>query len=94
MMPTEIFLICRRARRQRSQSPDLGTLEIDKHLELYKLKTKQKTKEFPISLSGDGANEQIPFDRPIGRKERGKLYNPATQFGHHTRLYMQMKIQH
>ena len=30
-----LFLICRRARRQRSQSPDLGTLEIDKHFELY-----------------------------------------------------------
>ena len=32
---TRFFLICRRARRQRSQSPDLGTLEIDKHFELY-----------------------------------------------------------
>ena len=29
------FLICRRARRQRSQSPVLGTLRIDKHFELY-----------------------------------------------------------
>ena len=45
------FLICRRARRQRSQSPVLGTSIIDKHFELYKkLKTKRKTKEFPISF--------------------------------------------
>ena len=74
------FLICRRARRQRSQSPVLGTSRIDKHFELYKkLKTKRKTKEFPISLSSDGAYEQIPFDSPISKKERGKLYNPATQ---------------
>ena len=81
------FLICRRARRQRSQSPVLGTSRIDKHFELYnELKTKRKTKEFPISLSSDEAKEQIPFDSPIGRKERGKLYNPATQFGHHARL--------
>ena len=41
--------------RDRSRQTS-GTLEIDKHLELYKLKTKQKTK-FPISLSGDGAIE-------------------------------------
>ena len=69
-----------RARRQRSQSPVLGTSIIDKHFELYKkLKTKRKTKEFPISLSGDGAYEQFPFDSPISKKERGKLYNPATQ---------------
>ena len=75
-----IFLICRRARRQRSQSPVLETLRIDKHFELYKkLSTKRKTQEFPISLSSDEANEQIPFDSPISKKERGKLYNPATQ---------------
>ena len=81
------FLICRRARRQRSQSPVLGTSRIDKHFELYnELKTKRKTKEFPISLSSDEAKEQTPFDSPIGRKDRGKLYNPATQFGHHARL--------
>ena len=81
------FLICRRARRQRSQSPVLGTSRIDKHFELYnEQKTKRKTKEFPISLSSDEAKEQIPFDSPIGRKERGKLYNSATQFGHHARL--------
>ena len=67
----KFFLICRRARRQRSQSPDLGTLRIDKHFELYKkLKTKRKTKEFPISLSSDGAIEQIPFDsQSAERKE-------------------------
>ena len=74
------FLICRRARRQRSQSPVLGTSIIYKYFELYKkLKTKRKTKEFPISLSSDGAYEQFPFDSPISKKERGKLYNPATQ---------------
>ena len=76
-----------RARCQRSQSPVLGTSIIYKYFGLYKkLKTKRKIKEFPISLSSDGANEQIPFDSPTGRKERGKLYNPATQFGHHTWL--------
>ena len=31
----EIFLICRRARRQRSQSPILVTVRIDKHFKLY-----------------------------------------------------------
>ena len=49
LMVVIFFLICRRARRQRSQSPDLGTLEIDKHLELYKLKTKQKTKSSQLA---------------------------------------------
>ena len=47
---------------------------------------------FPISLSGDGAIEHVPVDRPIGRKENGKLYNPATQYKHHTKLYMQRKV--
>ena len=42
---------------------------------------------FPISLSGDGAIEHVPVDRPIGRKENGKLYNPATQCKHHTKLH-------
>ena len=33
------------------------------------MKTKQKIKEFPKSLSSDGAYEQIPFDSPISKKE-------------------------
>ena len=78
------FLICRRARRQRSQSPVLGTLRIDKHFELYKrLKTKRKIKEFPISLSSDGAYEQIPFDSPISKKERGNFTIQLLKNGHH-----------
>ena len=31
----DFFLICRRARRQRSQSPIIVTVRIDKHFELY-----------------------------------------------------------
>ena len=68
------FLICRRARRQRSQSPILVTVRIDKHFGLYKrLEPKRKINEFPISLSSDGVDEQIPFDSPISKKESGNF---------------------
>ena len=69
-----LFLICRRARRQRSQSPILVTVRIDKHFGLYKrLEPKRKINEFPISLSSDGVDEQIPFDSPISKKESGNF---------------------
>ena len=46
--PSQFFLICRRARHQRSQSPVLGTLRINKHFELHnelKLVGKQKSSQ-------------------------------------------------
>ena len=43
------FLICRRARRQRSQSPILVTVRIDKHFKLY----------IDWSLSGKSKNSQL-----------------------------------
>ena len=72
--PKRFFLICRRARRQRSQSPILVTVRIDKHFGLHKrLEPKRKINEFPISLSSDGVDEQIPFDSPISKKESGNF---------------------
>ena len=46
---TVIFLICRRARRQRSQSPILVTVRIDKHFKLY----------IDWSLSGKSKSSQL-----------------------------------
>ena len=43
-----LFLICRRARRQRSQSPILVTVRIDKHIKLYNewsLRVKSKSSQ-------------------------------------------------
>ena len=52
------FLICRRARRQRSQSPVLGTSRIDKHFELYK-KLKMNTTRLSETTSCSQLASQV-----------------------------------
>ena len=78
------FLICRRARRQRSQSPILVTVRIDKHFKLYIDWSLRKIKEFPISLSRDEVDEQIPFNSPISNEESGNFTIQLLKNGHHS----------
>ena len=81
------FLICRRARRQRSQSPILVTVRIDKHFKLY----------IDWSLSGKSKSSQLAsqvmeststfYDGPISNKESLNCTIQHSKIGHHSWLF-------
>ena len=81
-----LFLICRRARRQRSQSPIMVTVRIDKHIKLYNewsLRVKSKSSQLASQVM-ESTSTFLSIAQSAIRKASA-VQSSYSKMGHHSR---------